>query len=101
MVSAKSRMMSQSCSHWIAKPMRVDSRDVQQPGEGPCCQESPSLWKQPVYFTHNSRCYFQLLHKWQWDWEPCELGTAQLGLKHWCRHPTDMNLHPGKDQVKL
>lgn len=106
MVSAKSRMMSQSCSHWIpcnltGVKIRADTQSLRlwapemshspQPGGGPCCQESCSLWKQPVYFTHISRYYFQLLHKGQWDWEPCELGTAQLGFKHWCRHPTDMN----------
>lgn len=111
MVSAKSRMMSQSCSHWIpcnltGVKIRADTQSLclwapgmshsPQPGGGPCCQESPSLWKQPVYFTHISRYYFQLLHKGQWDWEPCELGTAQLGFKHWCRHLIDMNPHPGK-----
>lgn len=108
MVSAKSRMMSQSCSHWIpcnltGVKVRADTQSPRlwaagmshspQPGGGPCCQERLSLWKQ-----HTSRYYFQLLHKWQWDWEPCELGTASWDF---CRHPTDTNPHPGKDQVRL
>lgn len=78
MVSAKSRMMSLSYSHWIpcnltGVKIRADTQSPclwaagmshsPQPGEGPCFQESPSLWKQPVNFTHTSSYYFQLLHK--------------------------------------
>lgn len=69
-----------------------------QHGGGSCCQETPSLSKQSTYFMHlvasqvSEGSFFQLLHKWQWGWEPCEPSSTQLGFKHWCRH--HMNIKP-------
>lgn len=47
------------------------------------------------------RVFFQLLRKRWWGWEPCKLGSTQLGFKHWCRHPRNMEKKSCEGQTKF